>query len=267
MSGTRREPPPLRRDELDRCIAKTVGFLCSNPAVFVSEMDIHVLMIRELMTLEALNPMKHLYETGATIGMDKKNSPSSMRYRTMLLHKEYGHNTGKGERSDIAIFDPDDVSKLDDPVNLKAGGRYVTPRFILEFGTEKAAGGVKQLKKHMRDDYSKLVHAKEMGYLIHLHRMYVRTSSGSPKLKKHVMKIKQCRNAIAEVWKETGQKERLNALAFVIRIGAGAHNTKRKLDMFDPATCKWRFDIPQNGAESAVLNTLGTAREFGGQGR
>ena len=62
------------------------------------------------MEIECFNPLadrkKGLRPTSCTIGKkSKKADPSEKTYRTMLVHKEYGNNTGKGERSDIVIFD------------------------------------------------------------------------------------------------------------------------------------------------------------------
>ncbi|HPC39216.1 MAG TPA: hypothetical protein PLF21_07885 [Exilispira sp.] len=60
----------------------------------------------------------------------------------MLIHKEYGHNNYDFARSDLIIFNPETVSEIVDPLNLKKGftkNDYLQPAYIFEFGTEKSA--------------------------------------------------------------------------------------------------------------------------------
>lgn len=121
------------------------------------------------MRIDELNPDKYLYETGCTIGMSSKGE-SSEKYKTMLLHKEYGHANHSWARSDIVILNSSDIKNIDDPINLKQGDEWLTPEYIFEFGTEKSATSVTTFFEHLKNDFKKIVEASKQGYLIHIHR-------------------------------------------------------------------------------------------------
>jgi hypothetical protein len=130
-------------------------------------------------------------------------------YKTVLIHKEYGHNgvdepelDRPGERSDVVIFSSADAKRIIDPINLKVEPSpeqdkgYLTPAWIFEFGTEKSGTvSVKKLRvveeidsdedmkkacqetrfwKHLKQDYDKVSRAGNRGYVINIFRNYSR---------------------------------------------------------------------------------------------
>jgi hypothetical protein len=161
----------INNPKINEHLVKALTFICKNPLIFVSETDIHQLVMRELMTIDELNPDKILYETDCTIGSSYKGI-SPQKYKTMLIHKEYGHASLRYSRSDIVILNSSDVKDIDDPINLKSKGEWLTPDYIFEFGTEKSANSVEDFAKHLKNDLCKVAEASEQGYLIHIQRNY-----------------------------------------------------------------------------------------------
>ncbi len=180
--------------------------LCLNPLLFVSEADIHKLVMCELMKIDGLRP-QDLYDTSCTIGTGS-SGVSKQIYKSMLLHSEYGHKDISNARSDLVILNRTDVKKIDDPLDLKAGGKWLTPDYILEFGTEKSAGSHKDLKKHVKNDLKKISEAKKMGYLIHIQRNY-HLSTGE-RHQKNIQKYKKYVKVIQKKIKKMRSKNALN---------------------------------------------------------
>jgi hypothetical protein len=242
--------------DINESVAGVVAFLCRNPTVFVSETDIHVLMMRELMKIPALDPDRLLHATSLSIGQNQYRLPSKSKYATMLVHKEYGHNTGRGERSDIVIFDPSDVAVIDDPINLKAGRKYLKPSYIFEFGTEKAAGTVEKFEEHMRSDLRKLSGAREAGYLIHIQRTYARSRLGTKTLDAHRAKYEAYRDRAMNVWGATRMKERFRLVIVFVEIGVPSRRVAHKLWVFDPLSCTWEADVRLDEGERKTRSLL-----------
>jgi len=130
-------------------------------------------------SIEKLNPDITLYDTDCTIGT-AKGVISPEKYKTMLMHKKYGHPTSPFSTSDIVILNPSDVKNIDDPINLKYGDQWLPSDYIFEFGTEKSAKSDKEFGKHLNSDLMKVANAKKQGYLIHIQRNYY-TSGGDIK--------------------------------------------------------------------------------------
>ena len=166
------------KEKIKTQIVEALNLICLNPSIFVSEMDIHMIFMKELMKIDELNYCKKLYNTNCTIG-NRNGKISEKKYQTTLIHKEYGHSneTIKGKsRSDIVILNKDEVNEIDDPINLKRKGKWLTPDYIFEFGSEKSATEKKTFIKHFKGDLEKVTVAKIQGYLIHIHRNYYKSN-------------------------------------------------------------------------------------------
>jgi len=161
------------QSEITEKLVDVLTFVCENPLVFVSETDIHSIVFSELMNIKELHYKEGLQETQCTIGKNNVGVPSDRMYKTMLIHKEYGHHNINYARSDIAIFSPESVSEIKDPLNLrkvKNKSGYLSPDFIIEFGTEKAANSAEVFQNHLTKDIEKLKNSKKQGFLIHIQR-------------------------------------------------------------------------------------------------
>jgi len=112
----------------------------------------------------------HLYQTNATIGKNRNDQVSKISYKTMAVHKEYGHPDIPNARSDIVILNPNDILEIDDPLDLKVRKKWIVPDYIFEFGTEKAAGSETVFKEHLENDIEKACKSNKRGYIIHIQR-------------------------------------------------------------------------------------------------
>ncbi len=229
----------INEEKLYEKIAEVVSFVCNNPAVFVSEIDIHVLMMKSLMEIDCFNPFavwkKGLRKTNCTIGKKSEEAkPSKEKYRTMLVHKEYGNNRGRKERSDIGIFDKKDIESIDDPLNLKRGKKYLEPKYIFEFGTEKSAGSKKDYEKHFKGDFRKLSKSRNAGFLIHIQRIYIKSGSDTKTFKDNRTKHKHNQDITVDIWNDIKNKDRIKVLIFFVDIGGKKRVVKEKVRMFNP---------------------------------
>jgi hypothetical protein len=240
--------------EIYKKLAHILSFICNNPLLFVSETDIHVLVMNELMKISCLDPFKNLYKTNVSIGRNKKGTVSEHKYCTMLAHKEYGHNTKIGERSDIAIFDPCDTENIDDPINLIFNQEYLSPRFIFEFGTEKAAQTVGIYKKHLLKDFLKVSKSKDKGFIIHIQRRFVRAGQKSMRLIKNQLKLQDYEKATIEFWRNK-RNNKVIPLIFSIEIGVKERNIGSKVKFFDPYRIEWKR-INLKSIENEIIRIL-----------
>jgi len=229
----------VNEEEIYGKIAKVVHLICNNPAVYFSEMDVHVLMLKALMDIDCFDPFakrkKGLKKTSRSIGVDKnKKEESPDMYRTMLIHKEYGHRNKPRAKSDIVIFDEQGVKSIDDPINLKNGKKYLTPKYIFEFGTEKISGkDKKKYTDHVKNDLEKLSKCGEggSGFLIHIHRNKAQGKNDKT--------IRKYQNEIKEAWEawkeEVGEdKAKVKVLVFFVDIGVSNRPKPSKVKMFNP---------------------------------
>jgi len=229
----------VNEEEIYGKIAKVVHLICNNPAVYFSEMDVHVLMLKALMDIDCFDPFakrkKGLKKTSRSIGVDKnKKEESPDMYRTMLIHKEYGHRNKPRAKSDIVIFDEQGVKSIDDPINLKNGKKYLTPKYIFEFGTEKISGkDKKKYTDHVKNDLEKLFECNDQGrgFLIHIHRNDAQGENDETK-KKYQKEIKDA----WESWKsKVGEdKIKVKVLIFFVEIGVPNRVKLSKAQMFNP---------------------------------
>lgn len=159
------------QNQINEQLVDSLNFICLNPRVFVSELDIHQIVMNNLMQIKELN---NLYETNCTIGT-AKGGESPEKYKTMLIHKEYGHASLRYSRSDIVILNPAEIKTIDHPTDLKQGNHWLKPDYIFEFGTEKSANSADVFGVHLRGDLVKVDKAQKQGYIIHIQRNYYKS--------------------------------------------------------------------------------------------
>lgn len=207
------------QSQINDHLVNILTFICKNPLIFNSESDVHELVMRELMNIPKLNPNETLFDTSCSIGKNIKGKQSKINYKTMLMHKEYGHATSAFSRSDIVILNPSDVKGIDDPINLRRDNKWLIPDYVFEFGTEKSAGSVSVLKKHIKNDIKKVANATKQGYLIHIHRNYYK-SSGGRKLK-NIEKFEKYSEAILDEINLINKNNNKLPKIIVIKINIG----------------------------------------------
>jgi hypothetical protein len=229
-------------DIINEKLANVLTFICENPLVFVSETDVHMLVSRELMKIDELNPEENLYSTDCTIGTSSAGQ-SQTKYKTMLLHKEYGHKNISNARSDLVILPLENgVSSINDPINLKNKDGWLRPDYIFEFGTEKSAGSAESFASHLLGDLLKVSEASKCGYIIHIHRNYY-TSKGERHLK-NIEKIENYLSKYKEIinnpalhnkpnWKIATPLDfsKIKILFIVIDIGGEGRQIRGKIRM------------------------------------
>ena len=204
----------VTNEKIDEILSDILDYICKNPLIFVSETDIHSLVMVELMKIPELK-YTQLYPTNSTIGLSKQGKPSNTKYKTMAVHKEYGHHDIPRARSDIVILDPQEIAKIDDPPNLKVNKKWIEPDYIFEFGTEKAAGSESDFKDHLNNDIEKIKKSKKKGYVIHIQRNICK--SRGVVLSKNKAKYEGYLNVIKQSIK--GIDPKLKVLVIIVEIG------------------------------------------------
>jgi len=201
-------------------IAEGLDFILKNPAIFFSEADIQSIFYENLKNINGLNKLHH---TGCTIGLNQYGEESSQKYQTYAIHREYGLNDNKNSRVDLAIFNPDDIAKIQDPVNLKdSDNKYLEPDYIFEFGTEKSAQSSDNLFKHIDNDIEKLNKARKGSFLIHIQRNYLRGQNSEGNREKH----DAYQNIVCE--KKETLKDNIKVLYFKVDIGGPKRNIQKE---------------------------------------
>lgn len=202
----------ITNEKIDETLANILSYICKNPLIFVSETDIHSLVMRELMKIPELNM---LYSTNSTIGLNKEGKPSKTKYKTMAVHKEYGHHDLPNARSDIVILNPQEIKKINDPLNLKVNKKWIEPDYIFEFGTEKSAGSERIFREHLKNDIKKTKKSNKKGYVIHIQRNICKSKGIG--LVKNRNKYEGYSNVIKESIREL--YTRLKILVIIVDIG------------------------------------------------
>jgi hypothetical protein len=156
-------------------------------------------------------------------------------------------------RCDIAIINPKDIAKIDDPLNLKVHGKWIKPDFILEFGTKKSAGSAEIFKKHLYNDIEKTAQSKIKGYVIHIHRNWVQ--SGGTRLKFNRDKYAEYEEVLKESLKKLASNQK--AIILLIEIGNKGRQIAKegKMKLFDIEEGRFKR-ININMVEEAVLQCL-----------
>ncbi len=202
-------------EEINKALINVIYYICKNPLIFVSESDIHTLIMEKLTRIAELKSSK-LHPTKCTIGLNQSREPSKETYKTMRIHREYGHADLDYSRSDIVILNPVDIKEITVPTKLKTGNLksdYVIPEYIFEFGTEKVANSEKAFRKHLKEDIKKVNKSKVRGYIIHIQRNLV----GAKGLENNKLKYESYVNAIQEECKKA--KPNVKILIMILNIG------------------------------------------------
>ena len=208
------------RGRVDCVVADFCEAVISEPLCFFSEADLQGFLFMRL--IEAFpDQVKTSYGRGPG---------SKGMYQTGIVHREYG--AGNGQRIDISVFSPKDVTAIDNP-NLTIGGDYIIPRFAIELGTEKTT----DTQQHIVNDLDKLSQATDQGYLIHFYRDVTRADAGTKARSRSEDKIQRIfRTAVSEA----RQRKNVSFLCFVVRIAHSHRNIRGKCEMFDVSKGKWR---------------------------
>lgn len=224
--------------KIEEKIINILNKICNEPLIFLSEIDIHVLVSRELMKINVLNPdnKNNLSKTGLHLGW-KNGKPSKGLYKTMLVHTEYGNNQKDYERSDIVILDKGTIGEIKNKklkIDSSSKG-YVEPAYIIEFGTENTNN-----RDHILRDYNKVSHSKKRGYLIHIHR-----AEDSGDTKNSINKLKEWFGEIVNQNTKSSKKNPefgIKILAIYIKIynKKKEKETKGKVLIFDNNKGKFR---------------------------
>lgn len=200
-------------DDINNVLSEIVTYICKNPSIFVSETDIHFLIMAALMKIPELK-YTHLYQTNATIGKNRNDQVSKISYKTMAVHKEYGHPDIPNARSDIVILNPNDILEIDDPLDLKVRKKWIVPDYIFEFGTEKAAGSETVFKEHLENDIEKACKSNKRGYIIHIQRNMC--ESEGELLKNNRSKYEGYSHVITNITREITTNERFSKVRLLV---------------------------------------------------
>ena len=200
------------RNEFEKALAEALNYILLNPVLYFSESDIHSIVYTKLSKIlpELISP----FDTNLTIGVNQYGEVSKNKYKTCCMHREYGINGIDYARSDLVIFNEDDLKEINDPINLKIGkgkNAYLTPDFILEFGTEKSAGGVNDFETHILGDINKAKCSKKCGYIVHIQRVYNKENN--------LEKYNDYKNIINSIF---NFQNKIKILFFIVSIGSDA---------------------------------------------
>ncbi len=219
-------------DQIKEKVASVLDHILKNPAVFFNEGDIQALFYRELRQIKELD---RLYETGCTLGISQNMVISQQCYKTYLIHREYGVRGFPNARTDLVIFNENDIKSITHPLDLKKeDNSYLKPDYIFEFGTEKSAGSATNFKDHIENDLKKLETAAKRGFLIHIQRNYLLRGS-SPANKD---KYEKYTDILVKELIQINQKpvsNKIIPLIFKVDIGNPGKRIARqgKIQMFD----------------------------------
>jgi len=220
--------------EIKKSTHKALVYVLSNPSVFFSEADIQSIFYKYLTEIDELS---ELQDTACSIGVNQNGDPSPLKYKTTLIHREYGLNKDEEKsiqgrmRVDIAIFNESEVNDIIHPINLKKkGGKYMTPDYIFEFGTEKSASSIEALKDHVANDLTKLSGAKNRGFLIHIHRNYLKGPNSERNRKKFIKYWEHF-----DIHINTNALDKIKILAFQVDVGGDNRRVSKggKIRMYE----------------------------------
>ena len=192
--------------------------IIQEPCSYFSEADIQQMLV------ERLRKTKHIKNNYPTD--IERGKGSEGKYKTSLLHREYGG--GDGTRIDIVVFDPADVSKINN-VNLrKTKTTYLKPAYAFELGTEKTTN----IRTHVQNDLKKLRRrTKETGYLIHFYKDSTKSIAGTTRRVETEAKIfKQFKQVFDE--KPQGNSK-VKLLAILLRPCRKQKHFRGKCEIFD----------------------------------
>ena len=207
-------------------IASFCQDVVAEPLCFFSEADLQGILFAKLSMV-----FPEQIETSCSRGQDSKG-----KYKTGLVHREYG--AGGGRRIDISVFDPKDVTRIDE-ATLKIAGKYIKPRFAIELGTEKSS----DTADHISRDLTKLSKATERGYLIHFFRDTSRAATGTGRRENKERSLElRFRNPV----NEADVPPNVRSLFFLIRVARRQKRIWGKCEMYLTETGKWQKINLQN---------------------
>ena len=212
------------KGDIDEAIADVCVKIIQEPCSYFSEADIQQMLV------ERLRKTKHIKSNYPTD--IERGEGSTGKYKTSLLHREYGG--GDGTRIDVVVFDPADVSKINN-VNLrKTITTYLKPAYAIELGTEKTTN----IRTHVQNDLKKLRRrSKETGYLIHFYKDPTKSKAGTPRRVKTEAKIyKQFKQVFDE--KPQGNSK-VKLLAILLRPCRKQKHFRGKCQIFNGELKEW----------------------------
>jgi hypothetical protein len=222
---------PEWKTDIDKAVADVCIQIIKEPLTYFSEADIQQLLVEGLRKIE---PLKKAYPTSVLKGKKAKG-----KYRTSLLHREYGG--GGRTRIDIVVFDPEDVRSINN-VNLTKEKKYLSPVYAFELGTEKISDNVEHVNKDLTK-LSKCTKDNGTGYLIHFYKDITQAATGTMSRDKTEEKIerefKQAFDDIAakfeEVFntKQTKQIGNVKILAILLRTYRNQKRMRGKCEIFN----------------------------------
>jgi hypothetical protein len=149
----------IEKPDVDKAVVNFCMEVIQEPFIFFNESDLHLLLVEKLYEeFPSLKMPEH--ETNLNPSDDAER-----RYRTRLLHREYGGD--KDRALDIVIFDEGDVEYINHPHLTKEDSKdYLSPLFAFELGI------CRDVKTHITNDINKLMRCKDegVGYIIHIYR-------------------------------------------------------------------------------------------------
>ncbi len=221
-------------NDIEIKLAQILTFICLNPMIFVSEHDIHYLVIRKLAEIDELNPDEALHPTKCTIGKNQYSYISQNTYMTTLMHREYGREDSSSRRSktsDIVILNEKDVNSIDNPKDLKIGKIWIVPDYIFEFGTEKSAKSADDFKTHLEGDIEKVNKSKKRGYIVHIQRNLCR--SDDQLLENNRNKRKRYEIAVIKAFNKETPKDHVHGIIIFVDIGNEGRKVRGKINIFE----------------------------------
>ena len=231
----------VRKSDIDKAIANVCAKIIREPMLYFSEADVQQIIV------QSLNELKALAVTVAT--SVTKGAGSDGKYRTTLVHREYG--AGDSRRWDVVIFDPEDA-KQTDSTNLMRNQKYLPVQFAFEIGTEKTSDAA----AHLASDLAKLDASKvtDTGYIIHIFRDTTSGPTGTLTRQNTEDKIKRM---FTDVFKSSAEKvpDRVRVLAILLRTGHNRTKMRGKCEIFDLKTREWKkinINRPNDIREAAL---------------
>lgn len=199
-------------DELmrvNKLVAKFCAKAIQEPLSYFSEADLQVELSSRL-RLEFNGLIRTNVKRGA------RNNPKSLdTYKTGRVHNEYG--AGQARRLDVVVFGREQIKQIDD-YRLRTNGKYLTPDFGFELGTES----ITDVGEHLECDLAKLHdQVVKRGYVIHFYRDTAFADTGTKSREATEVSIQQ---RFKEHIQKCVHDDRIVVLAFVVRT---AHMRKK----------------------------------------
>lgn len=224
----------LRR--MNEVIADFCAEVVLEPLCYFSEADLQGILFQKL-----TRAFPAQVETSYSRGPDSKG-----KYRTGLVHREYGATGGR--RTDISVFAPDDLAAVDSP-RLMVRGQYIVPRFAVELGTEKTV----DTAAHIANDLDKLSRATGRGYLIHFFKDVTRADRGTARRTRTEEKLDRIFRGPAV---DAAPPSHVDYLCFLLRLARSNKTIRGKCELLVPGSGTWR-KVNLKRVQDDILTLLG----------